>query len=88
MALRVYRGIPPVIEAEFKELAAWITANHARVDATEGSIEVKSAGGAVFFTSAWNLHLMMRDGGARSAGGLAEAVRRLRRQYPDELTEE
>jgi hypothetical protein len=86
MALRVRNGVPPVTEAEFRELTDWLSdvlgpADRAAFSA--GLIDVGTAGGGGYQTTPCNLWMTMRNEGPRgaNAGGQAEAARRLRARF-------
>jgi hypothetical protein len=81
MALRRMHDVPPVTEAEFRELADWLEANAESLDA----LLPRSHGLAIgknYYTSIFNLRLKLKDGPRTTdAGELAEAVRGLRERY-------
>ena len=86
MALRVLGGVPPVSEAEFRELTDWLTDVLRTADSATfsvGVIEVGTAGAVSSQTTPFNLWMQMREEGPRGwgAGEQAEAVRRLRARY-------
>jgi hypothetical protein len=83
MALRRRRDIPPVTEAEFRELTDWLEANAERLDALLPPLQ-RLAIGKGYQTSIFNLRLMLRKGPRTTdAGELAEAVRWLRQRSAD-----
>jgi hypothetical protein len=83
MAWRRARNIPPVGEAEYYELAAWLRANRPRLEARSlDALGVVDLGRG--HTSAFNLELLMANGPRQiDAGALAEAVRRLKQKFEE-----
>jgi hypothetical protein len=81
MAWRRARHTPPVGEAEYYQLAAWLRANRWRLEARSADhlCLVDLGWGR---TSAFNLELLMESGPRQTdAGVLAEAVRQLQRKF-------
>jgi hypothetical protein len=67
----------PLAEPERGELLAWLEANHARLDALVGGINLGQVE-----TSLWNVLLTLRDNPNGYDGwAMAQGVRRLREQY-------
>lgn len=90
MRHRAVHGVPPVGEAEFAELAAWLAANAARLDvlADRNSpelLDVGAIGDAPYRTRvrSWMVAFALRAGPrAEGSGRCAETVRRLRALFP------
>lgn len=87
---RILHGIPPVSEAEFAELAAWLEANAQRLDARadQNSSELLDVGviGDVRHPErvrSWMVKYDLRQGPrAEGSGRCAEIIRRLRVMFP------
>ena len=85
-------GIPPVSEAEYAELAAWLEANAERLDRiADGNrpelIDVGKIGDDWYATKvrSWMVRYGLKDGPrCEGAGKDAETIRRLRSMYPEE----
>jgi hypothetical protein len=78
---RVFRGIPPVTEAEFAELGAWFAANEERLEGLADSSSLLNVGRGRK-TCCWYIRFALRQGPrAEGAGESAEDIRQLRARY-------
>jgi hypothetical protein len=84
MLERVCEGIPPITEAEFRELAEWFAANDARLYQLALPSQLLDLGGGRR-TSCTNIRYGLAKGPrADGAGEVAEGVRELHRRYGHE----
>jgi hypothetical protein len=91
MRWRILQSIPPVSEAEFAELAAWLEANAQRLDALADqrrpgqSLDVGVIGDSRHHerVRSWMVRFDLRAGPrAEGSGRCAEIIRRLRSMFP------
>jgi len=83
MRWRSLRGIPPVTEAEFAELSAWLEANEEWLEALAGRSSLLDVGHGRK-TCCWHIRSALRAGPrVEGAGESAEDIRQLRARYGD-----
>jgi hypothetical protein len=81
MVHRVEVGIPPVTEAEFRELAEWFAANEGRLRQVAGPSEVLDLGGGRRTGCGHLRYYLARGYRADGAGQLAVDVLEVRRRH-------